>query len=158
MKYLLLPVLIFIIPTGAFSSDAGVADNIKPVSTTSAQINQPGYESMLAGVQQLMAEEDYRAAVAELKELSKSYASQPEVWRLLGLAAHKKGDYLRSKTAFEKALSLAPADITTLGLQADLFLSMGDKNSARSNLGILDVLCPDGCESRERIASALGLY
>lgn len=158
IKYRLLTLLVFIIPTTALTADKEVAGNLQAVSTLSTYNNKANSGKMLDSVQQLLADEDYRAAFVELRQLSKSHRSNPEVWRLLGLAAHKKGDYLRSKVAFEKALKLAPDDKIALGLQSDLYLSMGDKQSARSNLEKLKELCPNGCDSRERIAAALNQY
>ena len=139
-------------------ADENVTENIKVVNASSNSVNSSPIQSMMDGARQLLAEENYRAAAVELKQLAKSNELNPEIWSLLGRAAHLKGDYLGSKIAFEKALKLVPDDKTTLGFQADLFLSIGDKQSAHSNLEKLKVLCPSGCESRERIASALGLF
>jgi len=142
----------------AAHADEKVTENIKVVNASSNSVNNAPFQSMMDGARQLLAEENYRAAAVELKQLAKSNESNPEVWSLLGMAAHRKGDFLGSKIAFEKALKLDPDNKTTLGFQADLFLSIGDKQSAHSNLEKLKVLCPSGCDSRERIASALGLF
>jgi len=154
MKTLLL--LAFFTITSAAYTDDNIRDaDSREVSASFHPINSTPFQSALEDVRQLLAAENYRAAVVDLKRLSKSNETNPEVWSLLGMAAHLKGDYLGSKIAFEKALQLDPDNETTLGFQADLFLSIGDQQSARSNLEKLKVLCPGGCETRERIATAL---
>ena len=158
MKTFLLPVLLAISVTAHTDDTAQLINaSSQPAGNTSLNTAMP-LKAVLDDVHRLIENKDYRAAVVELKELSNSNESNLEVWQLLGLAAHNKGDYLRSKIAFEKALELDPDNELILGLQSDLFLSIGDRKSALSNLEKLKVLCPDGCDSRERIALALGVY
>ena len=158
MKTFLLPVLLAISVTAHTDDKVQLINaSSQPAGNTSLNTAMP-LKAVLDDVHRLIENKDYRAAVVELKELSKSNESNLEVWQLLGLAAHNKGDYLRSKIAFEKALELDPDNELILGLQSDLFLSIGDRKSALSNLEKLKVLCPDGCDSRERIALALGVY
>ena len=157
MKTFLLPVLLAISVTAHTDDKVQLINaSSQPAGNTSLNTAMP-LKAVLDDVHRLIENKDYRAAVVELKQLSKLNESNAEVWQLLGVAAHNKGDYLRSKIAFEKALELDPEDAVTVGLQSDLFLSIGDKQSARSNLEKLKRLCPNGCESRERIATALGV-
>lgn len=155
MKYPLFVAALLAVPLMA-NSEKYMDDKLQNESKTHSE--NVSFGSMLSQVKALLAKENYRGAFVELKKLSELDEKNPEVWQLLGMAAHKKGDFLRSKVAFEKALELNPDDQKAVGLQADLFLSIGDKQSARNNLNKLKELCPTGCPSRERIATALSQY
>jgi len=152
MKYPLLLAVLLAAPL-IVNSENYTDDNLQNASESHSE-NTP-FRNMLAEAKELIAKKNYRGAFVELKKLSEGNQNNAEVWQLLGMAAHKKGDFLRSKVAFEKALELNPDDQKALGLQADLFLSIGDKQSARDNLSKLKELCPAGCAPLERIAMAL---
>ncbi len=122
-----------------------------------SQLMGSGVGLSLTEAIQLIDDRDYRAAVKKLKLLSKSHENNSEVWRLLGVASFKKGDFLGSKIAFEKSLEIDSENSQTLSEQAVLFMSIGDRESARSNLYKLDAICPDGCEARDQVASSLDL-
>lgn len=153
MKFYL--VFLASLTVGVTAADTGVeTDDAPPVKS---QFSESGVQSELGKIIQLIDKRDYRTAVRILKPLAKSSKENPEIWRLLGIASLKKGDYLGAKIAFEKSLEIDSENSRTLSAQAELFMSIGDRDSARSNLYKLDTICPSGCEDRDRVASLLDL-
>ena len=155
MKFRLILFAIIIAAHAAADEPATTNSEEGALAARSSENANP--ESPLSAIEQLIEQGDYQDAVRKLKPLAKSNKDNPEIWQLLGVASLKKGDYLGSKVAFEKSLKLDAENSQTLRLQAELFISIGDKASARSNLYKLEAICPNSCEARDQVASALGL-
>ncbi len=159
MKTQLVVLILLLAPLVVWADDLSPSTELTGgASATQASKQDSSLKAQLDAVANLLEQKDFTSAVRELKDLSRSYIGSADVWSLLGVASHKKGNFLGSMVAFEKSIKLNPDNRKTLSQQADLFLSMGDKQSARTNLDKLIKLCPNGCEQRDRIAAALNKF
>jgi len=104
---------------------------------------------------QLIDQEQYKQAIAKIKDAIKSDPDNADAWSLFGYASRKKGDLETSAEAYKKALSINPNHKDALEYQGELFLMLGDIASAQFNLIKLHSLCPDGCEQVEDLTKAI---
>lgn len=89
---------------------------------------------------------DYLAA---LENLYKAVETQPEsadVHNLLGYSHRKLGNRDRAFAYYQTALSLDPKHRGANAYLGELYLQLGDLESAEGRLAILDDLCTFGCE------------
>ncbi|WEF25589.1 hypothetical protein [Paracoccus sp. S3-43] len=59
---------------------------------------------------------------------------------------------------YREALFYDPAHRPALEYQGELFLTLGDLESARANLEMLTLFCPQGCQERDTLAAAIAAY
>ncbi len=159
MKTLLVVLIFILAPLTVLANKlSSGAEPAVSAAVGQASNQETSLQAQLDAVAKLLEQKDFSNAVRELKNLSRSHTGNADVWSLLGVASHKKGNFLGSMVAFEKSIKLNPDNRITLSQQADLFLSIGDRQSAQSNLDKLNQLCPAGCEQRDRIAAALNRF
>ncbi len=78
-----------------------------------------------------------------------------DLYNLLGFSWRNVGEYARSAESYRMALALNPDHRSALEYQGELFIRLGQIDRAKDNLRKLVELCPQGCEEREDLESAL---
>ena len=74
---------------------------------------------------------------------------------LLGFTARKSGDYKTAKKHYSAALEISPKHIGALEYQGELFIALGDLESASQNLEKLKSICWLYCKEKKMLADAL---
>lgn len=108
----------------------------------------------LASVRAKIKAKDYKAALAELRDLAED-TQQADVYNLLGFTLRKTGDVTTSLTYYNKALELQPDHKAAREYLGELFVETGHIDKAKEQLAVLVKLCPAGCEEREDLEKAL---
>jgi Flp pilus assembly protein TadD len=94
-------------------------------------------------------------AIDRLIKLADKDDENADVWNLLGYAYRNQGQNELSGDAYIIALELDPEHKGALEYQGELFLTLGDTESAKKNLKMLQNLCPTGCHELDDLQEAL---
>jgi cytochrome c-type biogenesis protein CcmH/NrfG len=108
----------------------------------------------LSSVRAKIKANDYKAALAELRDLAED-TQQADVYNLLGFTLRKTGDFKTSLTYYTKALELQPDHKAAREYLGELYVETGNMKKAKEQLAILAKLCPGGCEEREDLQKAI---
>lgn len=108
----------------------------------------------LTSVRAKIDAKDYKAAIAELRDLAEDNQNV-DVYNLLGFSLRKSGDYATSLTYYNRALELQPDFKPAREYLGELYLDMGDMANAKLQLATLEKLCPAGCEERSDLQEAI---
>jgi Flp pilus assembly protein TadD len=129
-------------PTLTFES-AGAVDNME----TSGDVD-------LAPVRAKIKAQDYKGALAELRDLAED-TQNADVYNLLGFTLRKTGDFTTSLSYYKKALDLQPEHKAAREYLGELYVETGHMEKAKEQLAALTKLCPTGCEEREDLEKAI---
>ncbi|MBV8796577.1 MAG: tetratricopeptide repeat protein [Hyphomicrobiales bacterium] len=129
-------------PTLTFES-AGAVDNME----TSGDVD-------LAPVRAKIKAQDYKGALAELRDLAED-TQNADVYNLLGFTLRKTGDFTTSLSYYKKALDLQPEHKAAREYLGELYVETGHMDKAKEQLAALTKLCPTGCEEREDLEKAI---
>jgi tetratricopeptide (TPR) repeat protein len=108
----------------------------------------------LASVRAKIKSQDYKSALAELRDLAED-TQNADVYNLLGFTLRKTGDYTTSLSYYTKALDLQPDLKAAREYLGELFVETGQMDKAKEQLATLSKLCPAGCEEREDLEKAI---
>jgi cytochrome c-type biogenesis protein CcmH/NrfG len=108
----------------------------------------------LASVRAKIKAQDYKAALAELRDLAED-TQNADVYNLLGFTLRKTGDYTTSLSYYSKALDLQPDHKAAREYLGELYVETGRMDKAKEQLATLTKLCPAGCEEREDLEKAI---
>lgn len=108
----------------------------------------------LTSVRAKIAAEDYKGALAELRDLAEDN-QQADVYNLLGFTLRKTGDYQTALTYYTKALDLDPGHLGAHEYLGELYVETGNLPKAKEQLAVLTQLCPTGCEELEDLQSVI---
>ena len=137
----------------AFALSFGLA--AAPVMPAFAVDNMSSSDSVdLTSVRAKIKAKDYKAALAELRDLAED-TQQADVYNLLGFTLRKTGDYETSLTYYMKALDLEPDHKAAREYLGELFVETGKMDKAKEQLAALAKLCPNGCEERDDLQHAI---
>src|SRR5262249_18411100 len=98
---------------------------------------------------------DFKAALAELNQIINRNVQHADVYNLLGFSLRKTGDYAKALTFYKKALDFDANHKSAHEYLGELYVETGQLAKALEHLGILERLCPQGCEEREDLAQAI---
>jgi cytochrome c-type biogenesis protein CcmH/NrfG len=129
-------------PTLTFES-ARAVDNME----TSSDVD-------LAPVRAKIKAQDYKGALAELRDLAED-TQNADVYNLLGFTLRKTGDYTTSLSYYTKALDLQPDHKAAREYLGELYVETGHIDKAKEQLAALTKLCPAGCDEREDLQRAI---
>ena len=147
MKKILLPTLVFMMFTSG-QMNALADNNGTDKAVTKISENYSNAEG-------LIQEQRYAEAIEELDKVLSKDKKNADAWNLFGFAAKNMGNLVGADKAYARALSLNPEHLSALEYQGELFIMQGKVQWARSNLALLEKLCPDSCAERENLAEAL---
>src|SRR5215467_3761981 len=108
----------------------------------------------LTSVRANIKAKNFQAALAELKTLSDKH-QHADVYSLMGFSLRKTGDYPTALTYYKKALDFDANHKGAHEYLGELYVETGDLGKAREQLAVLEKLCPQGCEEREDLETAL---
>jgi cytochrome c-type biogenesis protein CcmH/NrfG len=108
----------------------------------------------LTSVRAKIKAQDYKAALAELRDLAEDNQNA-DVYNLLGFTLRKTGDYATSLSYYTKALELHPDHKAAREYLGELFVETGHMDKAKEQLAALTKLCPAGCEERGDLEKAI---
>jgi cytochrome c-type biogenesis protein CcmH/NrfG len=108
----------------------------------------------LAPVRAKIKAQDYKAALAELRDLAED-TQNADIYNLLGFTLRKTGDYATSLSYYTKALDLQPDHKAAREYLGELYVETGHVDKAKEQLAALTKLCPAGCEEREDLERAI---
>src|ERR1700761_439409 len=108
----------------------------------------------LAPVRAKIKAQDYKGALAELRDLAEDNQNA-DVYNLLGFTLRKTGDYATSLSYYTKALDLQPDHKAALEYLGELYVETGHMDKAKEQLAALTKLCPAGCDEREDLEKAI---
>jgi tetratricopeptide (TPR) repeat protein len=102
-----------------------------PKKTTEENSNGIGWGSGIEtarearAVQQALAKNDYKAAIASANRAANAAPQNAELWFLLGYAARLGGDYNLSLQGYQRGLARKPSSIQGLSGEAQTYAKMG---------------------------------
>jgi tetratricopeptide (TPR) repeat protein len=108
----------------------------------------------LTSVRAKIKAQDYKAALAELRDLAEDNQNA-DVYNLLGFTLRKTGDYATSLSYYTKALDLRPDHKAAREYLGELYVETGRIDKAKEQLVVLTKLCPAGCEERGDLEKAI---
>ena len=106
----------------------------------------------------LINAEDYRAALVHLETEVAANPKNADAWNLTGFAARKLGDYGRSETAYDTALTINPKHAGALEYKGELYLTLGNLEGAQTMLARLKDICAFNCNEVKALNKAINLY
>jgi len=96
-----------------------------------------------------------KKATRQLRKVVAQDKSHADAWNLLGYSWRKLDKNRKSKKAYARALQIDPNHKGALEYQGELFIKLGDRDSAIKNLAQLKTLCPAGCDELNNLTQAL---
>jgi cytochrome c-type biogenesis protein CcmH/NrfG len=108
----------------------------------------------LASVRAKIKAQNYKAALAELRDLAED-TQNADVYNLLGFTLRKTGDYATSLSYYTKALDLQPDHKAAREYLGELYVETGHMDKAKEQLAALTKLCPAGCDERGDLERAI---
>ena len=131
---------------------AGSSDYSSTTSSSAAS------EKAIATANKKLKAEDFAGAYAALEKAVKTDDANADIHNLLGFAARKMGDYVKSEGHYTKALSLNPDHKGALEYMGELFLTLDRPDEAEQLLARLDEVCWLGCDEHDTLAEAISAY
>ena len=98
---------------------------------------------------------DFDEAVTMLEEILSFEPEDADALNLLGFSLRSTDRNTEAMEKYNEALAIDPNHQGALEYQGELFLKMGDQDSAEANLEKLVELCPDGCEAHATLQTAI---
>jgi tetratricopeptide (TPR) repeat protein len=96
-------------------------------------------------IQDLLKKAQFEPALAALKPYTKAYPDDADGWNLLGYTSRKLGHYDVAFDYYERALAIEPNHKGALEYMGELYVELGQKDTAMDLLAKLRNLCPRGC-------------
>lgn len=97
---------------------------------------------------------NYEPAIAALLNLAKS-VKHADVYNLLGFSLRSVKRYDEAARWYKEALYYDPTHRAAIEYQGELFIATGDLEAAQANVGLLKLLCPQGCKELDTLSAAL---
>jgi len=141
--------LITIVPSVTVQSISH-ADDFGPTVESSIDI-----EKTMDKAREYIKAGELKKATKQLDKVVDQDKSHADAWNLLGYSWRKLDNNRKSKKAYARALKIDPNHKGALEYQGELFIKLGDRDSARKNLAQLKALCPTGCEELTNLTQAL---
>ncbi len=94
-------------------------------------------------------------AIEMLDEILSFEPEDADALNLMGFSLRSVDRDTEAMEKYNEALAIDPDHQGALEYQGELFLKLGDQAAAEANLGKLLQLCPDGCEARATLETAI---
>lgn len=118
-----------------------------------AGVDFSSYE--LEDAQSAIDEGDFDEAITMLEEILSFEPEDADALNLMGFSLRSVDRNNEAMEKYNEALAIDPNHQGALEYQGELFLKMGDQDSAEANLEKLNGLCPDGCEAHAILQTAI---
>ena len=103
----------------------------------------------------LIKSENYENAMTILQALVKDNQNDADIHNYLGFSLRKMGELEKSSYHYEKALNINPKHLGALEYQGELYLALGDIESAKENLVKIDDICFTQCTELKQLKKAI---
>lgn len=108
----------------------------------------------LTEIRALIKAKDYAAAMVLLRNLA-GKGDSAKVFNLLAFCLRKTGNLAEAHTLYLRAIELEPELLSAHEYLGELYVQTGRMDQAREHLGILQRLCPTGCEELDDLKAAI---
>ena len=98
---------------------------------------------------------DFDDAIEMLDEILSFEPEDADALNLMGFSLRSVDRDSEAMEKYQEALAIDADHQGALEYQGELFLKMGDQAAAEANLNKLNQLCPDGCEARATLETAI---
>ena len=99
----------------------------------------------LRDIQELLNQGKFEPALTALMPYTEANPNDADGWNLRGYASRKMGHYDVAFDYYERALAINPEHKGALEYMGELYVEMGQKDTALELLAKLETLCPQGC-------------
>ena len=107
----------------------------------------------LQDIRDLLNAAKFEPALTALIPYTASHPDDADGWNLRGYASRKLGRFDMAFGFYERALAIEPNHKGALEYMGELYVEMGQKDTARDLLARLEGLCPQGCEEAASLKS-----
>ena len=150
MRQWLTPVLAGILAI-TFATGAWAASSDSSSSTQSVADRLDKAESAIdAG--------NYQDAIPILEDVVETDPENANAYNLLGFAFRNLGDYGKSQTYYDQALMIDPKHKGANEYLGELYLKLGQLETAEAQLARLDDICIFSCEEYDDLKAAIETY
>ncbi len=105
--------------------------------------------------EKLINQQRFEFALPFLRAALTRHAGNADLQNLAGFAYRKAGKLEESYRHYAEALRIDPDHRAAREYLGELFLMRNEPDKAREQLAVLARLCPDGCEERAELESAI---
>ena len=138
---------------GSYSGDSGGSSSSG--SSYSTSMDKP--QNLFSKVYELIEDKKFDAAYKELENIE-APGKQDDLYNLLGFTARKSGNLSIAAKHYEKALDINGRHVGALQYQGELFITLGEFDSAKQNLAKIEKICwLFACEEEKLLKTALEL-
>lgn len=130
-------------PVASGTAFAASDPNPAPAPTTDGKDKKEG--KALQDINDLLKNGGFEPALARLAGYTAANPTDADGWNLMGYASRKLGNFDRAFGYYEKALALNPNHLGALEYMGELYVQMGQLDTAKGLLARLQGLCPQGC-------------
>ncbi len=124
---------------------AKAAGSDTPTTTTDDKDKDKKEGKALRDIQELLKTSQFEPALAALVSYTAQHPDDADGWNLRGYASRKLGHFDVAFDFYERALAIEPNHKGALEYMGELYVEMGQKDTARELLARLEGLCPHGC-------------
>jgi Flp pilus assembly protein TadD len=138
--FLALSPLVAAQPAHAFGSDSSSSssdDKDKEKETKEGKA--------LQDIQNQLNKGEFGPALSALVPFTAAHPENADGWNLRGYASRKLGQFDMAFGFYERALAIEPNHKGALEYMGELYVEMGQKDTALELLARLESLCPEGC-------------
>ena len=108
--------------------------------------------------QSLIDDDKYQEAIPILQKLIKDKGAYADALNLLGYSYRKSGDAKTALDYYNQALSMEPKHLGANEYLGELYLQVGDLDSAEQQLQVLDDNCSFNCEEYDELKDKIVEY
>jgi len=101
---------------------------------------------------------NYKDAIPILEDVAEADPKNANARNLLGFVFRNLGDYGKSKTYYDRALTIDPKHKGANEYLGELYLKLGQLEKAEAQLARLDDICTFGCEEYDELKAAIETY
>jgi Flp pilus assembly protein TadD len=127
------------------AQQAMAASSDSPTTTTDDKDKDKKEGKALRDIQELLNKSKFEPALTALVPYTAQHPDDADGWNLRGYASRKLGHYDVAFDYYERALAINPNHKGALEYMGELYVEMGQKDTAKELLARLEGLCPQGC-------------
>jgi len=143
---LLAGVLAITFATGAWAASSGSSSSTQSVA------------NKLDKAESAIDARNYQGAIPILEDVVETDPENANAYNLLGFAFRNLGDYGKSETYYDQALTIDPKHKGANEYLGELYLKLGQLEKAEAQLARLDDICFFSCEEYDDLKAAIETY
>ena len=115
-------------------------------------------ETKYTPFQNLIEDEKYEQAIAELDEALEEDADDPDLLNLIAFSHRQLKRYEIALNYYQRALEIEPDHRGANEYLGELYLNLGQLEKAEERLAVLDKECFFGCREFDKLERAIEIY